>query len=304
MKKIATTLAFALPGLCSKPAGSAAPKRAFRLTLALLCVLLAASAAFTFRRITQEEIIQLLRQSALDGTAAYFTDADRSVYLSASLREVYALHAYKPLWSENGQPAPQLDSLLSALGRADQEGLVPATYHLARLAETLADIALHPDAEKVVRLDQLATAAYLTYAAHLSGGSMNPARLDTNWHLAAKHLPLAQYLAAALQAGTVGPSLAGLLPGADSGYPGLKRELQRLKAIARRGGWPALPVACVLQKNDSGQVVSILRQILAATGDLDSARVDLSRFDADLQAGLRRFQGRHGLTPWRNGSGR
>ena len=297
MKKIATTLAFALPNPLPKPAGAASPKGTFRLTLALLGVLLAASAAFTFRRITQEEIIQLLRQSAVDGTAAYFTDSDRSVYLSASFREVYASHAYQPLWSENGQPAPQLDSLLSALGRADQEGLVPATYHLARLEETLAAIALHPDAEKVVQLDQLATAAYLTYAAHLSGGSMSPARLDTNWHVVARHLPLAGYLSGALREGTVGQSLAGLLPGAESGYPALKRELQRLKAIARRGGWPALPVTHVLQKNDSGQAVTTLRHILAATGDLDSARVDFPRFDADLQAGLRRFQGRHGLTP-------
>lgn len=270
-------------------------KGPFLLLLLTLGALFALSAAFTFRRVTPEEITQRLQQSLEDqAVAAYFGNHAQRAGLSAAFRDVYRMHGYQPLWIENGQEAPQLDALLQALRQADQEGLAPAAYHLAELERALAAMAF-PDAEKVAALDQWATASYLLYASHLFNGSISPGTLDSNWHVQPKNLPLAQYLTDALDRANVAQSLADLLPRGDSSYALLKLELQRLKSVAREGGWPALATARILQKNDSGGAVSVLRHILHATGDLDSTQPHPSRFEGGLQAGLLRFQQRHGL---------
>jgi hypothetical protein len=202
--------------------------------------------------VTPEEITQRLQQSLEDqAVAAYFGDHAQSAGLSAAFRDVYRTHNYQPLWIENGQDAPQLDALLGALRQADQEGLAPAAYHLAELGRALAAMAF-PDAEKVARLDQWATASYLLYASHLFNGSISPGKLDSNWHVQPKNLPLAQYLTRALDRANVAQSLADLVPRGDSSYALLKLELQRLKSVAREGGWPALAATRILQKKRFG----------------------------------------------------
>jgi murein L,D-transpeptidase YcbB/YkuD len=296
MKKTVTT--FVLHSLLPvrRSRDFASPKGTFLFTLATLGVIFAVSAAFTSRRVTREEITQRLRQSVENQAAAvYFTDPIQRVHLSAAFHDAYSIHNYQPLWVEDGLYTPQVNALLQALKQADQEGLSPATYHLPELELMLAEMALHPDAEKVAELDRLATASYLLYASHLFNGSISPVALDSNWHLLAKFLPLAHHLMDALQQASVFQSLANLLPAAESGYPRLKLELQRLKSIALQGGWPALSTTRVLQKNDTGQVVRELKQILYLMGYLDSTQTNPSLFDTDLQVSLRKFQQRHGL---------
>lgn len=65
--------------------------------------------------------------------------------------------------------------------------------------------------------------------------------------------------------------------------------------VVARGGWNEVPVTIDLHTGSDDPAVTALRQRLAATGDLDP-RVGLSStFDTYVEAGVKRFQERHGL---------
>jgi murein L,D-transpeptidase YcbB/YkuD len=73
------------------------------------------------------------------------------------------------------------------------------------------------------------------------------------------------------------------------------RAASTYKGIAEAGGWPTLPDGTVLRLGDKGPLVVLLRQRLAAEGDLPSGMTSDPVFDADLAAAVKRFQARHGL---------
>ncbi len=71
---------------------------------------------------------------------------------------------------------------------------------------------------------------------------------------------------------------------------------ERYGAIADSGGWPTVPGP--LKAGATGPAVAILRQRLAAEGDLDPARAagsNAERWDAEVTAAVKRFQSRLGL---------
>jgi murein L,D-transpeptidase YcbB/YkuD len=66
--------------------------------------------------------------------------------------------------------------------------------------------------------------------------------------------------------------------------------------IDLRGGWPALPKTAQLAPGASGPDVLLLRRRLAMTDDLAADQVAGETFDVTLEAAVKRFQSRHGLT--------
>jgi murein L,D-transpeptidase YcbB/YkuD len=184
--------------------------------------------------------------------------------------------------------------LIVALKEAELEGLKLATYHLGQLTHAKAETEIFSNASRLAEIDQLATASYLLYAFHLYNGSITSSQLDSNWHIKPKYLPLGQYLQTALQHNTFRQSLANLSY-VNPSYALLKQELANLKALALQGGWAKFPIDGLLLKNDTGQVVEVLRQRLALSGDLDSTQSHGFTFDGDLVKTIQRFQKRHGL---------
>lgn len=70
----------------------------------------------------------------------------------------------------------------------------------------------------------------------------------------------------------------------------------RYKAIAARGGWPAIPGAKMIRPGDDDERVPLVRKRLRATGELrGSSYFQGYTFDGELEAAVRRFQKRHGL---------
>lgn len=68
------------------------------------------------------------------------------------------------------------------------------------------------------------------------------------------------------------------------------------KRIAEAGGWPSLPDGTIMKAGDTGPLVPVLRQRLAAEGDLPSELASGNTFDAALTSAVKRFQTRHGLS--------
>lgn len=74
----------------------------------------------------------------------------------------------------------------------------------------------------------------------------------------------------------------------------INEAAQKYLAIANAGGWPILPATAVLKPGSEGEDVLMLRQRLAAEGDLAATDVANPVFDPGLAAAVKRFQARHG----------
>lgn len=68
---------------------------------------------------------------------------------------------------------------------------------------------------------------------------------------------------------------------------------ERYLGIVEAGGWPVIPSS--LTAGAKGPAVAALRRRLALTGDIAPAAEAGETFDAVVVAGVKRFQGRHGL---------
>ena len=66
---------------------------------------------------------------------------------------------------------------------------------------------------------------------------------------------------------------------------------------ASKGGWGVLQMPANLHVGSKGQAVVALRQRLSAEGDLDQAAGMSPVFDTYVEAGVKRFQARHGIGP-------
>lgn len=76
----------------------------------------------------------------------------------------------------------------------------------------------------------------------------------------------------------------------------LQATIKRYQAIVARGGWKPLPMV-KLKPGARYPGVALLRRRLELTGDLPAGRGYSKRFDYYLEAAVRRYQARNGLTP-------
>ncbi len=75
-----------------------------------------------------------------------------------------------------------------------------------------------------------------------------------------------------------------------------EQAIDRYADIVARGGWPQVPSVKVLRLGDRHPSVSVMRRRLAASGDIDPNAVGNDIYDSYVEAAVRRFQARHGLT--------
>jgi len=74
-----------------------------------------------------------------------------------------------------------------------------------------------------------------------------------------------------------------------------EQAIEDYRRIVGNGGWGRIPGGAGLKLGAGGAAVAALRKRLVVTGDLDSAISTSGVFDSYIEAGVRRFQARHGL---------
>ena len=128
-----------------------------------------------------------------------------------------------------------ITALVGELERLKTHGLNPADYHLALLQS--GDLS---SAER----DRIATDAWMSAAAHMLYGKLDPVSIEPNWTAGKRQVDFASVLSYALESGTISGSLEQFAP-MQPGYALLKSELARLRdtaaqPIARVSDGPAL----------------------------------------------------------------
>jgi murein L,D-transpeptidase YcbB/YkuD len=77
----------------------------------------------------------------------------------------------------------------------------------------------------------------------------------------------------------------------------LERAIGEYSQIVQRGGWREVPAGDRLRVGMQHRHVTFLRERLMATGDLDRAAGVSDVFDSYVEAAVRRFQARNGISP-------
>ena len=76
-----------------------------------------------------------------------------------------------------------------------------------------------------------------------------------------------------------------------------EQAILQYRQIAASGGWNTVPASRTLKVGARGPAVVALRQRLIVTGDLGRSAAGSPVFDSYVEAGVRRFQTRHGINP-------
>ncbi len=197
------------------------------------------------------------------------------------------------IWHSQGRMNGRGVQLLAWLKTAGEEGLDPADYHLVHLLR-LQD---RSGSEERVLRELLLTDAYLRLAVDLRQGNPAMRAFDPFWMEEREPFDPVATLIQALAQDRLADMLAQLSP-ANPEYQHLRQALARYRAIERAGGWPVVVADTSLRPGERAPRVERLRERLALeTGRVLAQENDPELFDAQLEAELKRFQQRHGLTP-------
>ncbi len=228
---------------------------------------------------------------------------DAIVHTKISLPRFYEARGFQPAWITDEGFGPAVNDAMDRLRSATEEGLEPADYHL-NLIEIYREQLSDGTKEKAKRtpaaqaeFDLLLTDAVLLYLSHLLAGSVNPETFDKEWHANRREADLASLLQDALTTGNLQDLVAKVSPRSD-GYFRLKNALRSYRSMAEKDDWPSIAPGPKLQKGDSNVRITLLKDRLKATGELNAAEngnETAALFDGATERALKRFQKRHGL---------
>jgi len=263
----------------------------------LLFSVMAASAAATPARAQGPDTAAAVIRARVEALRAGkpVTVAGARLLAVDALPTFYAQRNYRPAWADSAR----LGALLDAIRSSVEDGLLPGDYLLAPITRGMAAAgAPHASAVQRADLDLLATEALVRLASSLRYGKVAPARVDSTWEVPAagsQRLP-PPILETLIASDTLAGAVAALAP-RNTPYLQLKEELARYRAVDSLGGWPTVEPGPPLSIGKLDPRVPVLRQRLAASGDLPAfaAAVPGNRYDRSLAAGVAHFQARLGL---------
>ena len=276
--------------------------------------------AFTVRRWFDRASDRLEAQvnaamaDTLDGKAPPWIagDARSRAWVWGRLRRAYEDGKNRPLWIEHGVPAKRAHEFAIQLDRAGEDGLWPAAYGQPAIRRQLDVEPPHPladptaEAARLAGLDLRLSVAYLRYFHDRHDGRLFERALAAEWRKGRDTTDVVTLLRRVKRGHSLRDALAAT-DLADSDYVRLRRAAREYDRVVRQGGWPLVDHGSTLATGDAGPRCLELRKRLALSGDLAdvgdsiSANADSSgfttneRFDADVEAAVRRFQSRHAL---------
>jgi murein L,D-transpeptidase YcbB/YkuD len=205
---------------------------------------------------------------------------------------------FQPAW----QDSSRLDALIANIEDLRNDGLDPNDYHVEALRSYRLDVRMKSPLTLQDRadLELLATDAFMLGLYHVFIGKVDPVKLSSQWNFSARPTPsieeALQRFSARLAAGEISEAFAAVRP-AHRG----RERLQEYRAIVAAGGWPTIADGPVLKPGMTDARVPVIRKRLGITKDLPSTAAGVAPeaadlYDATLEAGVKAFQERHGLT--------
>ncbi len=233
--------------------------------------------------------------------------------LPEGVARFYEASRFEPQWQD---PA-RLDELIAAIADLKYDGLNAEDYHVAALQSFRSDLRSKKlsASQDQADLELLATDAMMLALYHLYLGKVDPAKLSPQWNYPAPPFDLTQAGAsccAAVAAGQIRDFFERARP-QRAWYERGRQRLKEYYAIRDAGGWSRLSDGPTMKPGMIDPRVPALRQHLTVTGDLAAAERASggapgvsayeaplppydTTYDPELEAAVKRFQDRHGLT--------
>jgi murein L,D-transpeptidase YcbB/YkuD len=233
------------------------------------------------------------------------------IVLGETVARYYESQQFRAKWREPARLSQLVDALLELVN----DGLDPVDYHVDALdmyrAELRRGKTLPPDEQ--AGLELLATDAMMLGLYHLYLGKVDPVKLSSQWNFASKPVSVErgfEALTRALDSGRVRETFERARP-QHVWYQRGRERLREYRALAAAGGWPTLPDGPTIKPGMSDARVPTMRARLQVTKDLEPGGAALPAppqdgtaspaqaadvYDAELEAAVKRFQERHGLT--------
>ena len=216
----------------------------------------------------------------------------------------YEMRGYRPAWVAGGRLTRPAETLIRTATQSHLDGMDASVYtRLASDARTIRRASAGDWADPSLDLDIRVTYALARYVDEMTGGRVDPRGKTTMWSLFPAGADVAGILLRASQTGVSEALRAELVPQHPQ-YQALRRQLERYREIARRGGWPAVEGGPMLRPGQRSARATALRARLAAEGELDGSDDEPAPvadggeppvYDAELSAAVKTYQQRHGL---------
>ncbi|MBY0274697.1 L,D-transpeptidase family protein [Candidatus Binatia bacterium] len=242
-----------------------------------------------------DELSPLIAQSLSDPVPLSIDGTKLDV---AALRALYDTRASAALWVTAPDANARIDAVVEFLRHVDADGLEPQAYRIALIEARRG--ATEP--LRRAELDLLLSEAVMRYGVHVRTGARRPRVAIPEIEpmvVDPDPVPIALDLAAAPPVEIAGRMQRLAPPTAD--YAAMRELLAHYRQVAARGGWPKVGDVPKLTPGAIDPSVRRVRDRLLASGDLaadavpPAAQRDL--YDKHLEAAVKSFQKRHGLTP-------
>jgi L,D-transpeptidase YcbB len=225
--------------------------------------------------------------SALKGRQAL--EWRRSVVDLNLVGSYYDDPANPPIWVEGYKLTVAAAELLEALTRAQEDGLDPDDY----LTRVILDADHLSDDADAAGYELAMSQAFLSFARDLHSGVTSPNVSASNIVIPRKPVDAVVWLSLVRDQG-VEAALDKLRPNHPQ-YFQLREMLKGYRALAAKGGWPAIDTGPTLKPGMKDPRVAQMRANLKARGYSGIDGADPTQYDANIAAAVAHFQKRHGL---------
>ena len=211
-----------------------------------------------------------------------------------SVREIYEIRDFKPIWVRDNGPKTKAKALLAELKISGVHGLSPVFYNVAEIEALMGST----EPGDLARLDMLLSGAAVDFGGDLANGRIGPDLAPQENAVEPTATTPAEYIAGAEAAENL-RDFAGAMLNEDFRYVRLIAKLSEFTRIEASGQWPDIDAAGpAIAPAARDPRMKDIRRLLALSGDLPIARMDGSTLhDKDTVEAVRDFQARHGLEP-------
>ena len=208
---------------------------------------------------------------------------------SNPIASFYIGRNFEPFWVISER---RLENLVSSISEAKLHGLPLSRYPLEELRQAIVE----NDLSQKAKLELMATETFLLFAQDISGGILNPNKIDNNINVIPERKDAKVLLASLTDSVNINLFFRSLFP-SSSEYKSLLNELKKLRETSLNGSWGDLvPTDAVLAVGMTHDNVPFLRKRLYKMG-YPVYETHSRYFDEQLNDSVKRFQEYHGLNP-------
>ena len=211
-----------------------------------------------------------------------------------SVRAIYEIRDFKPIWVRDAGPKTKAKALLAELKISGVHGLSPEFYHVAEIDGLMSAT----DPEDLARLDMLLSGAVAEFGEDLANGRIGPDIAPSENAVEPLAMTPAEFIAGAEAAENL-RDFAGAVLNEDFRYVRLIAKLSEFTRLAASGQWPTIDAGGPeIAPRGSDKRMKDIRTLLALSGDLPISLMGGGEVhDQNSIQAVRDFQTRYGLEP-------